>query len=77
MKKNYYVVWSGRKTGIFNAWEECEESVKNYPNNGYKGVNTLEEAKQLLKDKLLPEDYAKCLKDFFYRTCDVDLESLF
>jgi ribonuclease HI len=50
MKNNYpyYVVWKGRKIGIFDNYEECEMSVKGYPNNGYKGANSLDEAIKLM-----------------------------
>jgi ribonuclease HI len=27
-KQKYYVVWKGRKTGIFTSWVECEKQVK-------------------------------------------------
>lgn len=49
-KYRYYVVWSGRKTGIFGSYDECETQVKNFPNNGYRGVDSLDEAHKLLKE---------------------------
>jgi ribonuclease HI len=51
-KFKYYAVWNGRKIGIFNSWAECAPLVLGYPNNGYKGANTIEKAKQLLIDGL-------------------------
>jgi ribonuclease HI len=33
----FYVVWKGRKTGIFDSWEACAEQVKGFPNAEYKG----------------------------------------
>lgn len=35
-RKKFYVVWKGRKTGIFETWEECKAQVENYPNAEYK-----------------------------------------
>jgi len=32
-KQKYYVVWAGRKTGIFTSWDACESQV-----NGFKGA---------------------------------------
>src|SRR5690625_6332736 len=32
-KQKYYVVWAGRKTGIFSSWEACQSQV-----NGFKGA---------------------------------------
>jgi len=43
-KKKYYVVWKGRRTGIFNSWGECEEQVKGFVGAEYKAFGTLEEA---------------------------------
>jgi ribonuclease HI len=45
-KKKYYVVWRGRKTGIFDTWAECERSTKGYKGASFKSYPTLEEAQQ-------------------------------
>jgi ribonuclease HI len=47
--KKYYVVWSGRKTGIFETWAECEQQTKGYQGARFKSFSTLEEATQALK----------------------------
>ncbi len=44
-KTKYYVVWSGRKAGVFSSWGECEASVKGFEGAKYKSFDTLEEAK--------------------------------
>ncbi|KAF7303056.1 Ribonuclease H [Mycena kentingensis (nom. inval.)] len=43
-KPGYYAVRRGRKTGVFNTWDECEEYTKNYPGSSYKKFNTYAEA---------------------------------
>lgn len=43
-KKKYYVVWKGRKTGVFSSWAECEAQVKGYVGAEYKAFGTLKEA---------------------------------
>ena len=43
-KKKYYVVWKGRKTGIFTSWAECEKQVKGFVAAEYKSFGTLKEA---------------------------------
>jgi ribonuclease HI len=43
-KKRYYVVWKGRKRGIFNSWEECEAQVKGYVDAQYKAFDSRAEA---------------------------------
>lgn len=47
--KKYYVVWKGRKTGIFTSWQECEEQINGFSNARYKLFKTLEEAELALK----------------------------
>jgi ribonuclease HI len=43
-KKNYYVVKSGRKTGIFKTWAECNAQIKGFSGAVYKGFEALAEA---------------------------------
>lgn len=43
-KQKYYVVWKGRKTGIFTLWDECEKQVKGFVGAEYKAFGTLDEA---------------------------------
>lgn len=35
-KQKYYVVWKGRKTGIFTTWAECEKQVKGFVDAQFK-----------------------------------------
>jgi ribonuclease HI len=35
-KQKYYVVWKGRKPGIYTSWAECEAQVKGYAGAEYK-----------------------------------------
>jgi len=46
LKKKFYVVWKGRKTGIFTSWEECRSSVEGFSGAKYKSFPTEEEARQ-------------------------------
>jgi ribonuclease HI len=45
-KQKFYVVWTGRNTGIFNTWEECLKQVDKYDEAHYKSFKTLEEAEK-------------------------------
>ncbi|HLO11988.1 MAG TPA: ribonuclease H family protein, partial [Pseudoneobacillus sp.] len=47
--KKYYVVWNGRKTGIFETWAECEEQTKGFQGARFKSFSSLEEATTALK----------------------------
>lgn len=43
-KKKYYVVWSGKKTGIFESWEACRAQVDGFPGARFKSFSSKEEA---------------------------------
>lgn len=43
-KQKYYVVWKGRKTGIFTTWAECEKQVKGFVGAQYKAFGSEAEA---------------------------------
>jgi ribonuclease HI len=45
-KQRYYVVWKGRKRGIFTSWAECEKHVKGYVGAQYKAFDSRPEAEQ-------------------------------
>lgn len=40
LKSKFYVVWKGRKTGIFTTWEECAEQVKGFTGAEYKAFES-------------------------------------
>jgi len=48
-RQKYYVVWKGRRNGIFTSWEECEKQVKGYAGAEYKSFGTLKEAESAFK----------------------------
>lgn len=39
-KQKYYVVWKGRKTGVFASWDECKQQVENFTGAEYKSFET-------------------------------------
>lgn len=45
-KTKFYVVWKGRKPGIYNTWPECQKQVKGYPGARFKSFPAKEEAEQ-------------------------------
>jgi len=50
-KQKYYVVWKGRKTGIFTTWTECEKQVKGFVGAEFKAFESLKEAESALQSK--------------------------
>lgn len=49
MAKKYYVVWSGRRTGIFTEWSETQPLVDKFPGARYKSFPTREAAEQAFR----------------------------
>ncbi len=47
--KKYYVVWKGRKTGLFSTWEECSAQVSGFPDAEYKSFPSLPAATKALQ----------------------------
>jgi len=43
-----YAVRTGRKTGLFDSWAECEKQVKGYPNAEFKSFNSKPDAENYL-----------------------------
>lgn len=43
-RQKYYVVWKGRKTGVFTTWAECEKQVKGFIGAQYKAFERETEA---------------------------------
>lgn len=43
-KQKYYVVWNGRKKGVFSTWKECEQQVSGFDKARYKSFENEEEA---------------------------------
>ena len=49
-KNKYYVVWKGKKPGIYDGWDECKRQVIGFNGALYKGFPTLDLAKSALND---------------------------
>jgi ribonuclease HI len=61
-KKKYYVVWSGRETGVFDTWEACKEQVHGFPNPVFKSFESralAEEAFQSSSNDFVGKDKVK------------------
>ena len=54
-KKKFYVVWKGRKPGIYASWAECEAQVKGFAGAEYKSFPNREMAEAAYRGQY--EDY--------------------
>ena len=50
-KQKYYVVWKGRKPGIFTSWAECEKQVKRFNAAEYKAFGSMQEAETAYRSR--------------------------
>ncbi len=49
-KNKFYVVWVGKKPGIYTGWGDCQKQVEGYNGAKYKGFPTLELAQVAFHD---------------------------
>lgn len=51
-QKKYYAVKNGKKTGIFNTWDQCKEQVHGYSGAIYKSFTNKEQAEDFIKGEV-------------------------
>jgi ribonuclease HI len=50
-KTKFYVVWKGRKTGVFSSWEACAAQVDGFTGAQYKSFTSRIAAEQALRGR--------------------------
>jgi ribonuclease HI len=55
-KPKFYVVWEGRRPGIYTAWPDAERQVAGYPKAKFKGFSSRQEAETAFRGRYW--DYA-------------------
>ena len=48
-KQKYYVVWQGKKPGIYSNWDACKEQVVGVQGAQYKGFDSMAEAEAAIR----------------------------
>ena len=48
-KQKYYVVWQGKKPGIYSDWDACKEQVVGVQGAQYKGFDSMAEAEAAIR----------------------------
>ena len=66
----YYVVWKGRRPGVYETWESCEGQVKGYKGAEYNSYKTLGEAAEAYKSG--PERKSKTEREEGHAPAPVD-----
>lgn len=72
MAQKYYVVWKGKKTGIFNSWDEVKRLIQGYPGAKYKSFGSLDVAKKAFADPDSVVSEPKKKKNKYYVIWDGD-----
>ncbi|MEI3613260.1 ribonuclease H [Pseudogracilibacillus sp. SO30301A] len=49
-KKKYYVVWAGRKPGIYSTWTECQAQTNNFKQAKFKSFESREQAEKAYRE---------------------------
>lgn len=44
-KEKFYVVWKGKRPGIYKTWKECKEAITGFKGAEYKSFPTFDQAK--------------------------------
>lgn len=70
MAKKYYVIWQGKKTGIFTSWDEVKKYISGYPNAKYKSFLSQEEARRAFSDPSSVKPTEKKKKAKYYVVWD-------
>jgi ribonuclease HI len=48
-QEKYYVVWSGKKPGVYRHWSDCKAQIDGFENAKYKSFETFEDANNAFK----------------------------
>ncbi|CAG5077654.1 ribonuclease H1 domain-containing protein [Parvicella tangerina] len=70
MAKKYYVIWKGKKTGVFSSWDEVKKYISGYPNAKYKSFSSQEEANRAYEDPSIVKPTEKKKKAKYYVVWD-------
>ena len=54
-KKKFYVIWKGKKEGVFTSWDVCKKHITDFKGAQYKSFSSKEAAEIAFKGKY--EDY--------------------
>lgn len=49
-KQKYYVVWAGRKPGVYTSWADCQEQINQFQDAKYKSYESQREAEAAYKE---------------------------
>ena len=45
-KQKFYVVWKGKRPGIYESWDDCQAQIKGIKGAQYKAFSSFDQAKK-------------------------------
>lgn len=73
-KPKYYVVWKGRKTGIFTSWDECKAQTNGFEGAVFKSFESKELAEKAFMSS--SDDYVGKQKKVIHKLSAAELERI-
>ncbi|WP_420603679.1 viroplasmin family protein [Flagellimonas sp.] len=86
-KKKFYVVWKGKRPGIYESWDDCKAQIEGFKGSQYKSFSAFDQAKKAFngnyleykgkskdKSELSPEELLK-IGEPNYNSISVDAAS--
>jgi len=50
-KQKYYVVWEGRRIGVYQNWDDCKKQIDGFTDAKYKSFDTKAQAEEAFKNE--------------------------
>ena len=47
-RQKYYVVWKGEQTGVFQNWNDCQESIHKFKGARFKSFDSIDPIREYL-----------------------------
>jgi len=60
-KQKFYVIWKGKRTGIYDSWDDCKAQISGFKGPQFKAFSTFAEAKKAYNGNY--EDYKGSKKE--------------
>jgi len=61
-KPKFYVVWKGKRQGIYESWDDCQAQIKGVKGAQYKAFSSFQEAKKAFNGNYLDYKSSKTEK---------------
>lgn len=77
MAKKYYVVWKGKRTGVFESWDQVKTLIQGFSDAKYKSFSTRQQAETAYRDPSSVVSTPKKKKAKYYVIWDGDNSGIY